>query len=340
MLEIGTKRRSRLVLPSREEIDGRFFTPPVSPATVDFEVTGRCPYACEFCHGPDHALRNELNAQEWGEVFRLFTELGTSRFVITGGEPLARHDIVEILSSITSGGCGEVPSITLSTTGIGLLDRKREVLELLDNQPNSEIGLPVDASSQSMNSLMRPGVGKKDSDGGLENVVEVMRLMQAEYDKIAIKLRTVVTEHNAGEIIGIPAVLEAGGVSLEPLQWKIYQVNSHVGERVSDVKDGGLTVSRARFSAVGAEAVRVWRDRFNSIVVQPGIASAERYMFVDPLARVSTIKRQGNAAETVKLGSLIDEPNTVLDAMRYSAYLPMGNIDPRLKGFVDMAVRL
>jgi sulfatase maturation enzyme AslB (radical SAM superfamily) len=339
MLDIA-KRRPRLMLPSLEEIDRQFFTPPVSPATVDFEVTGRCPFVCGFCHGPDHALRDELDVSEWSEVFRLFTELGANRFVITGGEPLVRKDIVEILFAIVQRGCGQVPSITLSTTGSGLLDTKREVLELMNNRQHSEIGLPIDASSPQLNSMMRPRIGGKNSDGGLSNVIDVMRLIQAQYHQIAIKLRTVVTALNAREVIDIPTVLDSQGIHLKDIQWKIYQVNSHVGERVDDVKDGGLTVSRVQFSAIGAEAVRVWSDRFSSITVQPGIASAERYMFVDPLARVSTIKRQGNAAETVALGSLIDEPSNVLDAMRYSEYLPMGNIDPRLRGFVDMAVRL
>lgn len=66
-----------------------------------FAVTGRCNLQCEFCtmnSGPHVSTKNDLNIDEIRNV--LIPELlkvNPRKIVITGGEPLMRRDILEIL---------------------------------------------------------------------------------------------------------------------------------------------------------------------------------------------------------------------------------------------------
>jgi len=62
------------------------------------KVTDRCNYRCIFCHGEGSSGEVELLTPEDFNVIADFcTRLGIRRFKITGGEPLVRKDIVEIV---------------------------------------------------------------------------------------------------------------------------------------------------------------------------------------------------------------------------------------------------
>ncbi|WP_075221783.1 pyrroloquinoline quinone biosynthesis protein PqqE [Acuticoccus yangtzensis] len=64
------------------------------------EVTHRCPLQCPYCSNPValDAPNSELSATEWGRVFREAAALGALQLHLSGGEPLARRDIVDIVA--------------------------------------------------------------------------------------------------------------------------------------------------------------------------------------------------------------------------------------------------
>ncbi|MEM0021597.1 MAG: GTP 3',8-cyclase MoaA [Fervidicoccaceae archaeon] len=79
-------------------------------------VTTRCNYACIFCHreGITGAGRNELlTPQDYGFLTKVSIGLGIKSYKITGGEPLMRDDIAEIVKEISSEG-GDV---TMTSNG-------------------------------------------------------------------------------------------------------------------------------------------------------------------------------------------------------------------------------
>ena len=63
------------------------------------EVTHRCPLQCPYCSNPVALERpkGELDVAEWGRVFREAATLGALQLHLSGGEPLARPDIVDIV---------------------------------------------------------------------------------------------------------------------------------------------------------------------------------------------------------------------------------------------------
>ncbi len=82
------------------------------PYHVQVEVTWRCNWRCVHCYQDDHS-------REWLDgalLSRLFGELracGTMHLIVTGGEPLVRRDIFEVLGAARARGLG----ITLYTNG-------------------------------------------------------------------------------------------------------------------------------------------------------------------------------------------------------------------------------
>ncbi|ADM28626.1 Radical SAM domain protein [Ignisphaera aggregans DSM 17230] len=68
-------------------------------------VTHECNYHCVYCHMEGWGVyrhKEFLNANEIRSIAEIAMELGINEFKITGGEPLVRRDIIEIVSSIAS----------------------------------------------------------------------------------------------------------------------------------------------------------------------------------------------------------------------------------------------
>jgi pyrroloquinoline quinone biosynthesis protein E len=99
-------------------------TPP--PLALIAEVTHRCPLHCVYCSNPMElkARAEELPTETWARVFEEGAELGMFHVHFTGGEPLARNDLVRLVSVAHS-----LRLYTnLITSGIGLNEKKLTAL--------------------------------------------------------------------------------------------------------------------------------------------------------------------------------------------------------------------
>ncbi len=92
--------RDHNVLPP-VDVDG-FYT--MAPNSIDYHVTFRCNLACPHCgfyekmkrdeHGP------ELSAEEWYSILDQLDSNGVMQLLFTGGEPLLREDLRELVSYV------------------------------------------------------------------------------------------------------------------------------------------------------------------------------------------------------------------------------------------------
>jgi pyrroloquinoline quinone biosynthesis protein E len=64
------------------------------------ELTYRCPLHCVYCSNPvDYALRSaELSTESWIRVLREARSLGAVQLGLSGGEPLLRADLEELVA--------------------------------------------------------------------------------------------------------------------------------------------------------------------------------------------------------------------------------------------------
>jgi PqqA peptide cyclase len=97
-----------------------------NPLALIAEVTHRCPLHCVYCSNPMQLAetRSELSTEEWISVFQQSGKLGMLHAHFTGGEPLARADLTELI------GAARAASLytNLITSGIGLNEQRLKAL--------------------------------------------------------------------------------------------------------------------------------------------------------------------------------------------------------------------
>ena len=86
------------------------------------ELTYRCPLQCPYCSNPlDFARQDkELTTEQWIEVFRQARAMGSVQLGFSGGEPLTRKDLPELIRAARDLGF----YTNLITSGIGLTESK------------------------------------------------------------------------------------------------------------------------------------------------------------------------------------------------------------------------
>jgi GTP 3',8-cyclase len=65
-------------------------------------VTDRCNYKCVYCRTGEHGAQYpELEIGEYLRLIRLFVDLGIEKVRLTGGEPLLRRGLIELIQELT-----------------------------------------------------------------------------------------------------------------------------------------------------------------------------------------------------------------------------------------------
>ena len=121
------------------------------------ELTYRCPLHCVFCYNPtQHArLKEELTTAQWVNVMRQARALGAAQLGFSGGEPLLREDLEELVQEarrlgfytnlITSGvGFTEARALRLKDAGLDHIqlsfqDSTRELNDFLSHTKTFEL---------------------------------------------------------------------------------------------------------------------------------------------------------------------------------------------------------
>jgi len=97
-----------------------------NPLALIAEITHRCPLHCVYCSNPLElaAVSSELSTAEWIDVLQQAGKLGMLHAHFTGGEPLARPDLVELIAAARAAGL----YTNLITSGIGLAEPRLKAL--------------------------------------------------------------------------------------------------------------------------------------------------------------------------------------------------------------------
>ncbi|HUI75774.1 MAG TPA: pyrroloquinoline quinone biosynthesis protein PqqE [Candidatus Acidoferrum sp.] len=97
-----------------------------NPLALIAELTHRCPLHCVYCSNPrELTARNlELTTEQWSRIFREAEEAGVLQVDFTGGEPLARPDLVELVKAARSSGL----YVNVITSGIPLDESRLDSL--------------------------------------------------------------------------------------------------------------------------------------------------------------------------------------------------------------------
>ena len=213
---------------------------PGPPLWLLAELTYRCPLQCPYCSNPlDFAQhKEELSTEQWIEVFRQARELGAAQLGFSGGEPLVRQDLAELIRAARELGY----YTNLITSGIGLTEaRIAEFAEAgLDH-----IQISFQAADEEVNNLL---AGSKKA---FAHKLEMARAVkQHGYPMV---LNFVTHRHNIDnieQIIRLCLELEADFVELATCQFYGW----------AELNRAGLLPTKAQLER--AERItNEWRDR-------------------------------------------------------------------------------
>ena len=105
-----------------EKVKDKFERPLIS---LRISITNRCNVKCFYCHHDGIVPENyEMTSNEMQRIVKVAKEIGIEKIRLSGGEPLIREDIVDIVTKISSVGFRD---ISLTTNGV-LLGKYAEQL--------------------------------------------------------------------------------------------------------------------------------------------------------------------------------------------------------------------
>lgn len=113
------------------------------------ELTYKCPLQCPYCSNPmDYAYHNgEINTDDWKRVLEQARKMGAVQLGFSGGEPLTRQDLPELVKH--ADGLGYYSN--LITSGYGLTEEK---IIQLKQAGLDHIQISIQASSQDLNDYL------------------------------------------------------------------------------------------------------------------------------------------------------------------------------------------
>ncbi len=94
-------------------------------------LTDKCNLRCSYCMPEDFNLwipsKDHLTTPELVEVIKIAVDCGITEIRLTGGEPLIRPDIVEIVAQINE--IKNPPEISMTTNGLALAKKAEELVD-------------------------------------------------------------------------------------------------------------------------------------------------------------------------------------------------------------------
>ncbi|MDP1807964.1 MAG: radical SAM protein [Actinomycetota bacterium] len=202
--------------------------PPVKrPLLIDYWVTGRCNFRCPFCYGAfapdktegtqslyrvsDNLCRPELSFNQVKGILLKLKKIGVTNVVFSGGEPMIRRDIVDIIKF-----SHRHFTTYLSTNGYLFFEKYDQIRDSIDS-----LSIAVD----SLNKNVIANLGKNINH--IDNVMDILGYFINYKPKHIVKVATMVSQINKKDILEIGNTLCHNQNVYKPNAWRLYQFTPH-----------------------------------------------------------------------------------------------------------------
>lgn len=115
-----------------------------------WEITTLCNLRCDFCHRTRY-VDYGANLEMIQEIIPFVKAIGIKEIIISGGEPLLRHDIIDIIMLLKEEGF----QVDMCTNGTNVTSRNASQLGNI----LSEISVSIDSATPLIHDLLRGSVG-------------------------------------------------------------------------------------------------------------------------------------------------------------------------------------
>jgi radical SAM protein len=177
-----------------------------APFTIAWEVTRACAFACVHCRADAQHTRdpNELTTEEGHRLLERFKDFGSPIVVFTGGDPMMRRDLFDLIGHATE--LGLRASLTPTATALPTLDRLRQAMQAGVRR----IALSLDAPSPEVHDAFR------QVPGSWERTMAILRSAQSV--GLSAQINTTVTRHNVHLLPEMVQFVEEVGA----VQWSVF----------------------------------------------------------------------------------------------------------------------
>jgi radical SAM protein with 4Fe4S-binding SPASM domain len=172
------------------------------PKFIAWDCTRRCNLHCEHCGASKESYNEELSTDEIKKVIDDISKIKGCYFGATGGEPLLRRDILEVLSYAKSKG------LRTSFASNGFLIDKKKAVDIKMAKVDS-IQISLDGLKETHNKI-------RNNQSSFSNVVRAIKNLQ-EIKVPILSVATTLTSHNFNELEKIHNLL----IELNVKMWRI-----------------------------------------------------------------------------------------------------------------------
>jgi AdoMet-dependent heme synthase len=178
----------------------------LAPFTIAWEVTRACAYACVHCRADAQHARHpdELTTDEGYGLLERFREFGQPIVVFTGGDPMMRRDLFDLIRRATQ--LGLRASLTPTATALPTAERLKQAMAAGVRR----IALSLDAPSPEVHDAFR------QVPGSWQRTMQILR--HAQSVGLSAQINTTVTRHNVHLLADMVQFVEAVGA----VQWSVF----------------------------------------------------------------------------------------------------------------------
>lgn len=178
----------------------------LAPFTTAWEITRSCAYACVHCraNAQHHRDPRELDTQESFRLIDQLAEFGNPILIFTGGDPMMRPDLFELIEYAAQKGlrC----SLTPTATALPTIER----LKMAANAGIRRIALSLDAPTKTVHD------GFRQVEGSWDRTMKILH--NAQQAGISAQVNTTVSQFNLALLPQmVPFIEEVGAV-----QWSVF----------------------------------------------------------------------------------------------------------------------
>jgi radical SAM protein with 4Fe4S-binding SPASM domain len=161
----------------------------IKPRLIAFEVTRRCRYSCRHCRANAGAtVEEELTTKDCKKIIKAIAKYKKCVLILTGGEPMERRDIYELIRYARKIGLRPV----LATCGY-LINEK--TITKLKKAGVTALSFSIDGVNAETHDKFRGTAGAFDST--------IAAAKFARKARVRFQINTTISKINAGEVIGI-----------------------------------------------------------------------------------------------------------------------------------------
>lgn len=177
-----------------------------APFTIAWEVTRACAYACVHCRADAQHQRDsrELNTTEALQLINRLAEFGSPILIFTGGDPMMRRDLFDLIAYATEKGlrCSLTPTATALPT--------RERLQQAKAAGIRRIALSLDAPRSEVHDAFR------QVPGSWQRTMDILH--RAQEVGLSVQVNTTVAKHNVDILPEMVPFIE----EVNAVQWSAF----------------------------------------------------------------------------------------------------------------------